>query len=114
MKKLATVGSLIVTSTLVFSSMPFQNAHADTTSMNVSNKQSQNVQNHRPYGGVVPQGMTQAQYTELEKALSQLSAGSNMQDYNMKLYDATQNIADKYNVIITTNVGYLNHMLLEI
>lgn len=28
-----------------------------------------------------------------------------MQDYNMKLYDATQNIADKYNVIITTNVG---------
>lgn len=26
MKKLATVGSLIVTSTLVFSSMPFQNA----------------------------------------------------------------------------------------
>lgn len=34
MKKLATVGSLIVTSTLVFSSMPFQNAHADTTSMN--------------------------------------------------------------------------------
>lgn len=45
--------------------------------------------------------MTQAQYTELEKALSQLSAGSNMQDYNMKLYDATQNIADKYNVIIT-------------
>ncbi len=44
MKKLATVGSLIVTSTLVFSSMPFQNAHADTTSMNVSNKQSQNVQ----------------------------------------------------------------------
>ncbi len=38
-----------------------------------------------------------------------------MQDYNMKLYDATQNIADKYNVIITTNVGnYLNHMLLEI
>lgn len=105
MKKLATVGSLIVTSTLVFSSMPFQNAHADTTSMNVSNKQSQNVQNHRPYGGVVPQGMTQAQYTELEKALPQLSAGSNMQDYNMKLYDATQNIADKYNVIITTNVG---------
>ena len=100
MKKLATVGSLIVTSTLVF-----QNAHADTTSMNVSNKQSQNVQNHRPYGGVVPQGMTQAQYTELEKALPQLSAGSNMQDYNMKLYDATQNIADKYNVIITTNVG---------
>ncbi|HEK6277728.1 LPXTG cell wall anchor domain-containing protein [Staphylococcus aureus] len=105
MKKLATVGSLIVTSTLVFSSMPFQNAHADTTSMNVSNKQSQNVQNHRPYGGVVPQGMTQAQYTELEKALPQLSADSNMQDYNMKLYDATQNIADKYNVIITTNVG---------
>ncbi|HDJ4364756.1 TPA: LPXTG cell wall anchor domain-containing protein [Staphylococcus aureus] len=105
MKKLATVGSLIVTSTLVFSSMPFQNAHADTTSMNVSNKQSQNVQNHRPYGGVVLQGMTQAQYTELEKALPQLSAGSNMQDYNMKLYDATQNIADKYNVIITTNVG---------
>lgn len=105
MKKLATVGSLIVTSTLVFSSMPFQNAHADTTSMNVSNKQSQNVQNHRLYGGVVPQGMTQAQYTELEKALPQLSAGSNMQDYNMKLYDATQNIADKYNVIITTNVG---------
>ncbi|HBE7035022.1 TPA: LPXTG cell wall anchor domain-containing protein [Staphylococcus aureus] len=105
MKKLATVGSLIVTSTLVFSSMPFQNAHADTTSMNVSNKQSQNVQNHRPYGGVVPQGMTQAQYTELEKALPQLSAGSNMQDYNMKLYDTTQNIADKYNVIITTNVG---------
>ncbi|NFZ05345.1 LPXTG cell wall anchor domain-containing protein [Staphylococcus aureus] len=105
MKKLATVDSLIVTSTLVFSSMPFQNAHADTTSMNVSNKQSQNVQNHRPYGGVVPQGMTQAQYTELEKALPQLSAGSNMQDYNMKLYDATQNIADKYNVIITTNVG---------
>ncbi|CAA4084363.1 cell wall surface anchor family protein [Staphylococcus aureus] len=105
MKKLATVGSLIVTSTLVFSSMPFQNAHADTTSMNVSNKQSQNVQNHRPYGGGVPQGMTQAQYTELEKALPQLSAGSNMQDYNMKLYDATQNIADKYNVIITTNVG---------
>ncbi|HCD4135519.1 TPA: LPXTG cell wall anchor domain-containing protein [Staphylococcus aureus] len=105
MKKLATVGSLIVTSTFVFSSMPFQNAHADTTSMNVSNKQSQNVQNHRPYGGVVPQGMTQAQYTELEKALPQLSAGSNMQDYNMKLYDATQNIADKYNVIITTNVG---------
>lgn len=105
MKKLATVGSLIVTSTLVFSSMPFQNAHADTTSMNVSNKQSQNVQNHRPYGGVVPQGMTQAQYTELEKALPQLSAGSNMQDYNMKLYDATQNISDKYNVIITTNVG---------
>ncbi len=105
MKKLATVGSLIVTSTLVFSSMPFQNAHADTTSMNVSNKQSQNVQNHRPYGGVVPQGMTQAQYNELEKALPQLSAGSNMQDYNMKLYDATQNIADKYNVIITTNVG---------
>ncbi len=105
MKKLATVGSLIVTSTLVFSSMPFQNAHADTTSMNVSNKQSQNVQNHRPYGGVVPQGMTQAQYTELEKALPQLSAGSNMQDYNMKLHDATQNIADKYNVIITTNVG---------
>lgn len=105
MKKLATVGSLIVTSTLVFSSMPFQNAHADTTSMNVSNKQSQNVQNHRPYGGVVPQGMTQAQYTELEKALPQLNAGSNMQDYNMKLYDATQNIADKYNVIITTNVG---------
>lgn len=105
MKKLATVGSLIVTSTLVFLSMPFQNAHADTTSMNVSNKQSQNVQNHRPYGGVVPQGMTQAQYTELEKALPQLSAGSNMQDYNMKLYDATQNIADKYNVIITTNVG---------
>lgn len=105
MKKLATVGSLIVTSTLVFSSMPFQNAHADTTSMNVSNKQSQNVQNHRPYGGVVPQGMTQAQYTELEKALPQLSAGSNMQDYNMKLYDETQNIADKYNVIITTNVG---------
>lgn len=105
MKKLATVGSLIVTSTLVFSSMPFQNAHADTTSMNVSNKQSQNVQNHRPYGGVVPQGMTQAQYTELEKALPQLSVGSNMQDYNMKLYDATQNIADKYNVIITTNVG---------
>ncbi|HCY6217359.1 TPA: LPXTG cell wall anchor domain-containing protein [Staphylococcus aureus] len=105
MKKLATVGSLIVTSTLVFSSMPFQNAHADTTSMNVSNKQSQNVQNHRPYGGVVPQGMTQAQYIELEKALPQLSAGSNMQDYNMKLYDATQNIADKYNVIITTNVG---------
>lgn len=105
MKKLATVGSLIVTSTLVFSSMPFQNAHADTTSMNVSNKQSQNVQNHRPYGGVVPQGMTQAQYTELEKALPQLSAGSNMQDYNMKFYDATQNIADKYNVIITTNVG---------
>ncbi|HDK3349476.1 TPA: LPXTG cell wall anchor domain-containing protein [Staphylococcus aureus] len=105
MKKLATVGSLIVTSTLVFSSMPFQNAHADTTSMNVSNKQSQNVQNHRPYGGVVSQGMTQAQYTELEKALPQLSAGSNMQDYNMKLYDATQNIADKYNVIITTNVG---------
>lgn len=105
MKKLATVGSLIVTSTLVFSSMPFQNAHADTTSMNVSNKQSQNVQNHRPYGGEVPQGMTQAQYTELEKALPQLSAGSNMQDYNMKLYDATQNIADKYNVIITTNVG---------
>lgn len=105
MKKLATVGSLIVTSTLVFSSMPFQNAHADTTSMNVSNKQSQNVQIHRPYGGVVPQGMTQAQYTELEKALPQLSAGSNMQDYNMKLYDATQNIADKYNVIITTNVG---------
>ncbi|CAA4096237.1 cell wall surface anchor family protein [Staphylococcus aureus] len=105
MKKLATVGSLIVTSTLVFSSMPFQNAHADTTSMNVSNKQSQNVQNHRPYGGVVQQGMTQAQYTELEKALPQLSAGSNMQDYNMKLYDATQNIADKYNVIITTNVG---------
>lgn len=105
MKKLATVGSLIVTSTLVFSSMPFQNAHADTTSMNVSNKQSQNVQNHRPYGGVVPQGMTQAQYTELEKALPQLSAGSNMQDYNMKLYDATQNIADKYNVTITTNVG---------
>ncbi|MBS3347717.1 LPXTG cell wall anchor domain-containing protein [Staphylococcus aureus] len=105
MKKLATVGSLIVTSTLVFSSMPFQNAHADTTSMNVSNKQSQNVQNHRPYGGVVPTGMTQAQYTELEKALPQLSAGSNMQDYNMKLYDATQNIADKYNVIITTNVG---------
>ncbi|HCY6873805.1 TPA: LPXTG cell wall anchor domain-containing protein [Staphylococcus aureus] len=105
MKKLATVGYLIVTSTLVFSSMPFQNAHADTTSMNVSNKQSQNVQNHRPYGGVVPQGMTQAQYTELEKALPQLSAGSNMQDYNMKLYDATQNIADKYNVIITTNVG---------
>lgn len=105
MKKLATVGSLIVTSTLVFSSMPFQNAHADTTSMNVSNKQSQNVQNHRPYGGVVPQGMTQAQYTELEKALPQLIAGSNMQDYNMKLYDATQNIADKYNVIITTNVG---------
>ncbi|HBC4791590.1 TPA: LPXTG cell wall anchor domain-containing protein [Staphylococcus aureus] len=105
MKKLATVGSLIVTSTLVFSSMPFQNAYADTTSMNVSNKQSQNVQNHRPYGGVVPQGMTQAQYTELEKALPQLSAGSNMQDYNMKLYDATQNIADKYNVIITTNVG---------
>ncbi|GBU80028.1 cell wall surface anchor family protein [Staphylococcus aureus] len=105
MKKLATVGSLIVTSTLVFSSMPFQNAHADTTSMNVSNKQSQNVQNHRPYGGVEPQGMTQAQYTELEKALPQLSAGSNMQDYNMKLYDATQNIADKYNVIITTNVG---------
>lgn len=105
MKKLATVGSLIVTSTLVFSSMPFQNAHADTTSMNVSNKQSQNVQNHRPYGGVVPQGMTQAQYTELEKALPQLSAGINMQDYNMKLYDATQNIADKYNVIITTNVG---------
>ncbi|HDZ5561246.1 TPA: LPXTG cell wall anchor domain-containing protein [Staphylococcus aureus] len=105
MKKLATVGSLIVTSTLVFSSMPFQNAHADTTSMNVSNKQSQNVQNHRPYGGVVPQGMTQARYTELEKALPQLSAGSNMQDYNMKLYDATQNIADKYNVIITTNVG---------
>ena len=105
MKKLATVGSLIVTSTLVFSSMPFQNAHADTTSMNVSNKQSQNVQNHRPYGGVVPQGMTQAQYTELEKALPQLSAGSNMQDYNMKLYDSTQNIADKYNVIITTNVG---------
>ncbi|HCW8062981.1 TPA: LPXTG cell wall anchor domain-containing protein, partial [Staphylococcus aureus] len=52
-----------------------------------------------------PQGMTQAQYTELEKALPQLSAGSNMQDYNMKLYDATQNIADKYNVIITTNVG---------
>ncbi|HDJ2951715.1 TPA: LPXTG cell wall anchor domain-containing protein, partial [Staphylococcus aureus] len=92
-------------STLVFSSMPFQNAHADTTSMNVSNKQSQNVQNHRPYGGVVPQGMTQAQYTELEKALPQLSAGSNMQDYNMKLYDATQNIADKYNVTITTNVG---------
>lgn len=41
MKKLATVGSLIVTSTLVFSSMPFQNAHADTTSMNVPNKQSQ-------------------------------------------------------------------------
>ncbi|HCU9524969.1 TPA: LPXTG cell wall anchor domain-containing protein [Staphylococcus aureus] len=105
MKKLATVGSLIVTSTLVFSSMPFQNAHADTTSMNVPNKQSQNVQNHRPYGGVVPQGMTQAQYTELEKTLPQLSAGSNMQDYNMKLYDATQNIADKYNVIITTNVG---------
>ncbi|HDE7441523.1 TPA: LPXTG cell wall anchor domain-containing protein [Staphylococcus aureus] len=105
MKKLATVGSLIVTSTLVFSSMPFQNAHADTTSMNVSNKQSQNVQNHRPYGGVVPQGMTQAQYTELEKDLPQLSAGSNMKDYNMKLYDATQNIADKYNVIITTNVG---------
>ncbi|EYP88532.1 cell wall surface anchor protein [Staphylococcus aureus DAR1813] len=104
MKKLATVGSLIVTSTLVFSSMPFQNAHADTTSMNVPNKQSQNVQNHRPYGGVVPQGMTQAQYTELEKTLPQLSAGSNMQDYNMKLYDATQNIADKYNVIITTNV----------
>ncbi|HCW8618375.1 TPA: cell-wall-anchored protein SasD [Staphylococcus aureus] len=105
MKKLATVGSLIVTSTLVFSSMPFQNAHADTTSMNVPNKQSQNVQNHRPYGGVVPQGMTQAQYTELDKTLPQLSAGSNMQDYNMKLYDATQNIADKYNVIITTNVG---------
>ena len=51
--------------------MPFQNAHADTTSMNVSNKQSQNVQNHRPYGGVVPR-MTQAQYTELEKALPQL------------------------------------------
>ncbi len=39
MKKLTTVGSLIVTSTLVFSSIPFQNAHADTTSMNVPNKQ---------------------------------------------------------------------------
>ncbi len=59
--------------------------------MNVSNKQSQNVQNHRPYGGVVPQGMTNtSNRSELEKTLPQLSAGSNMQDYNMKLYDATQ------------------------
>ena len=49
--------------------------------------------------------MTQAQYNELEKAVPKLSASSNIQDYNMKLFDATQNIADKYNVTITTNLG---------
>ena len=105
MKKLATVGSIIATSTLLLTSVPYQEAHAASTVSNVTNQQNQATQKYRPYGGVTPQGMTQAQYNELEKAVPKLSASSNIQDYNMKLFDATQNIADKYNVTITTNLG---------
>ncbi|WP_241955307.1 hypothetical protein, partial [Staphylococcus capitis] len=56
-------------------------------------------QGDRPYGGVAPKGMTNAQYAELEKKVGNASQMSK-KAFAKKVDQETQKIADKYKTTI--------------
>ena len=101
------LSTLALSSTLLITGMYTNTSYAatnDSSSNTATTQNQQTTQGERPYGGVTPKGMTNEQYTELEQNVPNPNSVSEQQ-YNLALFDATQDIADKYNITITTALG---------
>lgn len=101
MNKKVITGTVALASTLLFTGITHNVTYAAEVNHAVS---TQTTQGDRPYGGVPPKGMTNAEYTELEQNMPKANEVS-PQKYNQLLKNETQKIANKYNTTITTTMG---------